>query len=389
MGPEIELPSGIDLIVEACRGECGDTPAIARVYRDPAGQLRIDSLVTLLTLGLSPPSSSDPNGAYFTGVAASDDASLIYVSVCTHGSCTIGSPSANSESAIFQSTDGGVTWSELVRGGGTAFVTGVLSEDNVVVAVYSGETAPPVYQTFPRGATLTPPPGVAYLAPILLANGDIVWPTNDQGILRSDGSQWLGEWADPSKLQLSSHFSFDLSSERAITFARTIVASGVGIRLLLVVRPDGSLQQAFSAPKYVAPAVWLDQNRILGAVTPDAVSTRPAATVAAYPPALIDLRTRLIHSIADAALAPIFSGQIVAVQRGPFARVVNTDNTCLYIRTEPGSAGQALDCAAEGVLLTDLGPFQFVEGSTWMRVRSPSGLEGWASVNYLEASPRS
>ena len=67
-----------------------------------------------------------------------------------------------------------------------------------------------------------------------------------------------------------------------------------------------------------------------------------------------------------------------------YARIVNTDGTCLNIRREPGSAGQVLACEAEGVMLEDLLAGVFLEDITWARVRTPAGIEGWASTQYLE-----
>ena len=67
-----------------------------------------------------------------------------------------------------------------------------------------------------------------------------------------------------------------------------------------------------------------------------------------------------------------------------FARVVNTDGTCLNIRAEPGSAGQVLACEADGMLLRDLGQTAKADAVMWLRVATPAGVEGWASTQYLE-----
>jgi hypothetical protein len=67
-----------------------------------------------------------------------------------------------------------------------------------------------------------------------------------------------------------------------------------------------------------------------------------------------------------------------------YARVVNTEGDCLNIRAEPGPAGHVLACEAEGVMLEDLLAGSFVEGVVWMRVRTPVGVEGWASTQYLQ-----
>jgi hypothetical protein len=74
----------------------------------------------------------------------------------------------------------------------------------------------------------------------------------------------------------------------------------------------------------------------------------------------------------------------VPVQRSPYARVVNTDGTCLNIRVLPSTSAAALDRAAEGVFLVDRGQTAESEGIIWLRVATPNGVEGWASTQYLE-----
>jgi hypothetical protein len=92
--------------------------------------------------------------------------------------------------------------------------------------------------------------------------------------------------------------------------------------------------------------------------------------------------TQVIHPIRTPLFEPPFTNNrtIVAVQRGPFARVVNTEGTCLNIRAEP-SAAQVLDCAAEGVLLRDLGARgpQRPDAATNIRTYSPLLGERWSS----------
>jgi hypothetical protein len=67
-----------------------------------------------------------------------------------------------------------------------------------------------------------------------------------------------------------------------------------------------------------------------------------------------------------------------------FLAVRNTEGDCLNIRAEPGSAGRVLACEAEGVMLGDLLERLVVEGVPWARVRTSTGIEGWASTQYLE-----
>jgi len=72
-----------------------------------------------------------------------------------------------------------------------------------------------------------------------------------------------------------------------------------------------------------------------------------------------------------------------AVVRGPFLRVV-APGDCLRVRAEPGAAGRELVCAADGVLLTDLGETRETADGRWRKVRAPDGVEGWASDPFLE-----
>jgi hypothetical protein len=67
-----------------------------------------------------------------------------------------------------------------------------------------------------------------------------------------------------------------------------------------------------------------------------------------------------------------------------YARIVNTEGDCLNIRAQPGPSGQVLACEAEGVMLEDLLEGVYLGGITWERVRTPAGIEGWASEQYLE-----
>ena len=104
-------------------------------------------------------------------------------------------------------------------------------------------------------------------------------------------------------------------------------------------------------------------------------------------PAVINLGNASVTPIAGPFLEePYFkvSVGIVAVQSGPFERVINTNDTCLNVRSEPLPSAGILECAAEGVLLRDLGDATEFAGSTWLHIATPGGAEGWANAQYLE-----
>jgi hypothetical protein len=101
-------------------------------------------------------------------------------------------------------------------------------------------------------------------------------------------------------------------------------------------------------------------------------------------PVLVDLASATVRPLRPFIDPGSFrSRNTVAVQQGPFTRVVNTEGTCLNIRAEPGG-GAILDCAAESVLLRNLLQTVDAGGVAWLRVATPAGVEGWASTQYLE-----
>jgi hypothetical protein len=106
-------------------------------------------------------------------------------------------------------------------------------------------------------------------------------------------------------------------------------------------------------------------------------------------PVVVNLETGEYRPIVEpfvpegGAYHPYGRSLVRAVQIGPFARVVNT-GACLNIRLAPSLTGEVGTCAADGVLLTEVGETRDADGVTWVHVRTPAGLDGWASVNYLE-----
>ena len=71
----------------------------------------------------------------------------------------------------------------------------------------------------------------------------------------------------------------------------------------------------------------------------------------------------------------------LGAEPSPDAAVIN----CLPIRTGASLDAAELDCMAEGVLLQDQGGDVITDdGVTWLKVRTPAGIEGWSSSRYLE-----
>jgi len=143
---------------------------------------------------------------------------------------------------------------------------------------------------------------------------------------------------------------------------------------------------------YVTVTSWLDLRAGVGNVS-EQVSSDSSPAFTGNLPALIDFTTALINPIPNPFIGEPFVGgrnDVIAVQRGSFARVVNTDNTCLNIHSAPRLDAPILDCSAEGVLLvlaTGTGDYPNVvdvDGTPWLSVITPTGADGFASTQYLD-----
>lgn len=112
-------------------------------------------------------------------------------------------------------------------------------------------------------------------------------------------------------------------------------------------------------------------------------------------PAWIDVDGGSVHPFYDPFAEVGFlpgSLRVVAVQKGPFARVVGTES-CLNVREGPSTFARVLDCAAEGVLLRIStyrnGILTSGSGRTaepldgFIEVITPDGTLGYAHVAYL------
>jgi len=394
IGPEIEFPEDTALVAALGCAPCG-APAqrLVRIYRDTAGAFRIDDLVRPERFGLPPRLVNSPEGTreaplQVVGMAANADGSEIFVALCARGNClTIEDPPVDAESAIFHSRNGGLTWEALGTLPGVRLLGGVVSPGSVLVgSTVEGE---PFLQfsIFPSGETVEPPVSGRVVWPVVLDSGELLWNVEQRTVLHADGSLYLDASDVPAPDTVSRvHVLSNPGGSRAIGF---IQYEGPGFAdSYLLELTEGSPEVAFSLDGQILADVWTEEGLIFGntSLRPEDLPGHETIPFRGLP-AVIDMGNHTVRPITgpflEEALSKVSIG-IVAVQRGPFARVANADGTCLNIRAEPGSASQILDCAAEGVLLRGLGQAAEAEGVIWLRVATPAGVEGWASSQYLE-----
>ncbi len=379
-GGEVELPNDVALIVETGCTECdGGTTGLIRVYRDASGDVRTDPLFDLDLLGLPPRNIS--------GFGLNSDASDIVVGVCTQGYCgPFNAITADAQTTLFRSLDGGVTWAEFAVLDGAYNVDAIAKDGVVLTGPYDADPDTfdhPGYRLFPGGEPLQPPPA-ASRQPLLLPDGELLWPTEDGRLLRSDGSEFLDLGAGlrlagvPSGLLHPDRFGGQLP----LVLRREATSDFY----LVVVDREGRPTEVFSLDGFAGVG-----GRLNGVIVGNAVV--PAKRLTAVPPelsaeyltlpALIDLGAGRVQPISDPFLDRYGRNNVLAVVEGPFARVVDT-GSCLNIRA---ADGQVLDCAADGVLLRDKGETGEIRDVTSRHVVTPGGIEGWASTANLGFLP--
>ena len=308
IGDEVELPDDVTLIVEVGCMEC-HCPCIngmVRVQRDASGEFRIENLYV-----------GNIAGAF----ALDNDASEIVIALCSRGSCGPVEPaSADAQTTLRRSVDGGVTWETVDVLEGAHAVVANTKEGILLNGPRDPEQeAPADYWLYPSGASLQPPADADGNRLISLPDGELVWRTNGGGFVRSDGSDFLAsddirdiapdyagaglviEWTGPREEQL---------------------ADGFGSRsFLTIARNDGTLLKTFSSPG--GPLVfggWLTSTQAIGNayIIPPGAEFNPGF----WRPVIFDFESATIHPIAMPNAAeeftqPALFRKVLALVQGP------------------------------------------------------------------------
>ena len=195
----MELPEDVALIIETGCYQCDGPPTgLYRLYRDASGEAA--DRRALYPRGLGAPAATvatteeaSVDESYITGLALSDDASQIVAGVCTRGYCGgLGFPTADAQTTLYRSSDGGVTWTQFGLFDGGGWVTAITNDGVVVSGPYGPEEQPaPKFTLFPSGEPVQLPPGPTGYWPLTLPGGELAWRTEDGRLLRSDGSDVL------------------------------------------------------------------------------------------------------------------------------------------------------------------------------------------------------
>jgi len=330
----IPLPADLALVLEGgCFGCDGPPTGLNRVYRQPSGSLRYEFLTTAERL---PSSIQDQRYQSFTRFLVTE--SIVQAGTCAYGDCSWRPEDAREW--VFESSDGGVTWTP--RG----------QRDLMTVAVQA-----------PLGA-------FSQRRPLRLPDAQLLWPSEDgASILRADGSRFLtlNLGVDAALLQVIEDPNADVV---AVLWSRP----KEGRLYLGAVQASTGQTYVYRAGNLYSLAGWLDGRRLIGTLTLSGLDPGPPNR-----PVLIDIGTGEMQAINEVDAPQLGRGLVRLFFKGPFARVIDT-GSCLNLRQAPDANAPVPDCMADGVLVTDLGQ----TNGGWVRVRTPAGLEGWASERFLE-----
>lgn len=403
LGDEIAFPDDLALILETGCWQCdGPTGGFLRVYRDPSGQLRTDTLISMSSPWLPRRIVTTKEGTqaeeqpYVTGFAVRGDASEMVVSVCVRQSCGSGGLDAwsgGAETLLIRSTDGGVSWQEmgrLKRGGGVISFAG---PDELLVVGWEAELAPPTFYLYPGDDRLTPPVGAPDAWPLFAFEGQVIWQSSAGKLVRGDGSTFVD--LGPGAYAYAPFNGPDASAALTLPWSwdsGTSPHSGEYHYYLTDLSSDGRIISAVVAPDFLVAGARVAPDTIAAnvGITEEELSRAVTGFFLGILPAIADLEAGVVNPIAEPFLEPDYKGGrslVRALQWGPFARVL-APGSCLNVRAEPSLSARALQCAADGVLLRGIGLRHAgetvgAEGVTWLYVRTPDGVEGWASTAFL------
>jgi DNA-binding CsgD family transcriptional regulator len=369
--------AGRAAIVETGCWQCdGETDALVRLYEDPTGAIRRETLFE----------APDDGQSFISRYDVSPDMSHIVVAVCDSAYCAgIGPPTGEATTTIFESRDGGVSWAQIATFEEPTWMD-ILSDGTLIASQVDPVDFTANSFAWPSMEPLPEPAATVLSERVATADGGWVWLASDnRTLIRADGS------------------TFWRLDDESYVIARAEAIPGVGLRLQLApatVGESSSMPASYTAILrgqelagiYETGEERDDVQELLQVQgwAGDQLATGNE-TFGNSDPTFIDFATGTYHRLegpflpgsgSEAAL-PDGRNWLVDAIEGPFARVTSGEE-CLNVREAAGQDAAILGCFADGVLFRHDGETQEAGGTAWLHVTTPDGRAGWASTEFLE-----
>jgi hypothetical protein len=184
-----------------------------------------------------------------------------------------------------------------------------ISGDGVLLARYGA--AAPRFETFPGGEAVEPAEGAAAFAwPVTVPDGELLWPTDDGRVLRSDGSVFLDIGGDPSREYRVISLTSDPAGENLL-FA--LVESSTTPEFLerfflFTTDSHGNVQRALSVDFLPWLGAWLGPDLFLGNadIPGDRLSAARLPALTGPMPVLLDIGAGVARPIVQPFADPDF-----------------------------------------------------------------------------------
>lgn len=357
------LPVPLSVIVEKGCYQCdGPSSAFERVTLDASGKLKVEELYK-------------PTNGYILGSYWDPAGREHYLSICSRGYCGgVGQVTADAQTTVLRSTDGGVRWQAMGTFDGGVTVAAKTSQGALLNrSTYAIGAFDYRFQLLGTEQVIRPPAGAE---PEYTSSNQLI------GWRLADGKTVQG--LDGGTLVVLPDVGVtDISVESVLADGTVVISwhDGTPPLFYLGLIQGGQLVRVYEAPPYLAVGSVLTQAIAFGN------GTLPGAGDAPLYPLLIDFGEAKVNVLE--LFGPVgsdaYQGQrnrIRLVEPGPFLRVTGA-GSCLNVREEPSPGAKVLGCFADTVLLRDRSDERVANGVTWHKVETPSGATGWASKEFL------
>ena len=375
-------------------GDGGPASRLDRISKSAEGEIVRETLMTRDGFVAEFPEFLSDSNYPLVDFAVTPDRSYIFAVVC-HSDCEF-AVGHSGRTSIFDSRDGGVTWYHIATSPHgepgwrveRVLPEGIAGEEGFQLIISGGreEDGSLYFMLQPSGKVLPWPElplGYEIHRP-LLREGEFYWTAYRRPGSDNSKPEYILLTDDGAVLQPK--------PPRGYEIRRPFLQDG---QIIWILHRSFGLDD--SRPEYI---LLTDDGQLLPWPEPYKDATWPWAGQAGEEPTYVDPETGVerILLIPPYLVPPdiggpdprlsgraSYSGQrlgLVDLRHGPFLRVTGTGG-CLPLNAEPSPGAEELACAANGVLLKDLGYEEEVEETIWRRAMMPDGTDGWADARFL------